>query len=159
MEKRAQLLETRSAIGKLEEGCWRDILAFTWNIITVGGKKDIADMLKATSGMINVAEWEIQRSSLIEQEGNSCWFTFATSIAYCKGKLTLKNGKCSVLFTSVDELIGHEEATLTRRKKGYINKAIKGRKTWLDDRIEKEKELGYKDGNSGVHPHKFSKSD
>ena len=104
----------------LEEGCWRDILAFTWNIITVGGKKDIADMLKATSGMINVAEWEIQRSSLIEQEGNSCWFTFATSIANCKGKLTLKNGKCSVLFTSVDELIGHEEATLTRRKQGYI---------------------------------------
>ena len=127
----------------LEEGCWRDILAFTWNIITVGGKKDIADMLKATSGMINVTEWEIERSSLIEQEGNSCWFTFATSIANCKGKLTLKNGKCSVLFTSVDELIGHEEATLTRRKKGYINKAIKGRKTWLDDRIEKEKELGY----------------
>ena len=127
----------------LEEGCWRDILAFSWNIITVGGKKDIGDMLQATSGKINVVKWEIERSSLIEQGGNSCWFTFATSTANCKGKLTLKDGKCSVLFTSVDELIGHEEATLTRRKKGYINKAIKGRKTWLDEKIEKEKELGH----------------
>ena len=127
----------------LEEGCWRDILAFSWNIITVAGKKDIGDMLQATSGKINVVKWEIERSSLIEQGGNSCWFTFATSTANCKGKLTLKDGKCSVLFTSVDELIGHEEATLTRRKKGYINKAIKGRKTWLDEKIEKEKELGH----------------
>jgi putative flavoprotein involved in K+ transport len=127
----------------LEEGCWRDLLAFSWNIITVEGKKDVVDMLKATSNRVSVAEWEIERSSLIGQDGDSYWFTFSTSIANCKGKLTLKGGKCSVLFTSVDELIGHEEATLTRRKKGYINKAIKGRKTWLDERIEEEKELGY----------------
>ena len=107
----------------LEEGCWRDLLAFSWNIITVEGKKDVADMLKVTSGRISVGEWEIERSSLVEQDGDSYWFTFATSIANCKGKLTLKDGKCSVLFTSVVELIGHEEATLTRRKKGYASNA------------------------------------
>ena len=127
----------------LEEGFWRDLLAFSWNIITVEGKKDVADMLKVTSGRISVGEWEIERSSLIEQDGDSYWFTFATSIANCKGKLTLKDGKCSVLFTSVVELIGHEDATLTRRKEGYINEAIRGRKTWLDERIEEEKKLGY----------------
>ncbi|MBH28288.1 MAG: FAD-dependent oxidoreductase [Chloroflexi bacterium] len=126
----------------LDNACWRDLLAFSWNIITVAGRNDIFEMLNGTCPRIGVIEWKITGEVIEESNETSCWFNFSTPIAKCKGKLSLIDGKCSVLFTSIDELIGHEEAVLSRREIGYVNAAVKDRKTWLDIKSEREQRLG-----------------
>ena len=42
-----------------DNACWRDLLAFSWNIITVAGIDDIANMFKSTAAQVSVQEWEL----------------------------------------------------------------------------------------------------
>ena len=125
-----------------DNACWRDLLAFSWNIITVAGIDDIANMFKSTAAQVSVQEWEIVGDVTHVSNEISCWFTFVTAIAKCKGRLTLVDGRCSVLFTAIEELIGHEEAVCARREIGYVNTPVKGRKSWLEAKLEREQRLG-----------------
>ena len=125
-----------------DNACWRDLLAFSWNIITVAGIDDIANMFKSTAAQVSVQEWEIVGDVTHVSNEISCWFTFVTGIAKCKGRLTLVDGRCSVLFTTIEELIGHEEAVCARREIGYVNTPVKGRKSWLEAKLEREQRLG-----------------
>ena len=135
--------DTERAVNMFTDtGCWRDLLSLSWNIVTVSGKEEIADMFRETSTRIRACEWKIDGNTVSERDGSSSWFTFETEASKCKGKITLIDGKCTVLFTSAMEIKGYEEATLSRRKTGYINEVIKYRKTWLDDRIDEEQRLG-----------------
>ncbi|GIS67657.1 MAG: hypothetical protein CM1200mP6_07250 [Anaerolineaceae bacterium] len=88
------------------------------------GKKDIGDMLRATSGKINVVKWEIERSSLIEQGGNSCWFTFATSTPIARVSL-LKRWKMQRAIYLVDELIGQRRLRLPEGRRDISIKLLK----------------------------------
>ncbi|HCU98343.1 MAG TPA: FAD-dependent oxidoreductase, partial [Chloroflexi bacterium] len=123
--------------------CWRDIVSFTWNIITVSGRRNIVDMVKVTSGWVEVFDWKIVGEIVTEDNLISCWFVFTTSVAQCKGKLSLIDGKCTVFFTVIEELVGHEEPIFARRAVGHVNKAIKGRKTWFEISKEEKSCLGY----------------
>ena len=126
-----------------ELGCWRDLLAFSWNIVTVAGKKEITDMLDVICDRVGSCGWQIEGQVTTEDSEISAWFTFETEVAKCKGRMTLIDDKCTVLFTSVIELKGYEEPTFGRRKAGYLNKVVKNRRTWLDDREGEEQQLGY----------------
>jgi putative flavoprotein involved in K+ transport len=126
-----------------ETGCWRDLLSFSWNIITVTGKEDIGKMFKVTCSRINAWGWKIEGDVIRNGEELSCWFTFETEVSLCKGKLTLIDGRCTVFFTSAMELKGYDERTFARRKPGYINSVVRDRKTWLDCKEDEEGRLGY----------------
>ena len=138
-------LRKHARIGEMfaQKDCWRDIVSFTWNIITVSGRRNIVDMVKVTSGWVEVFDWKIVGEIVTEDNLISCWFVFTTSVAQCKGKLSLIDGKCTVFFTVIEELVGHEEPIFARRAVGHVNKAIKGRKTWFEISKEEKSCLGY----------------
>ena len=60
------------------------------------------------------------------------WFTFETAVGRGKGHVRLKEGKCWTLFTTLQELRGHEEQNDAHgtRPKGVAHGTQEGRLTW-----------------------------
>src|SRR5512139_1815135 len=92
-----------------EECYWRDLVAFTWNIITLEGRDQIAAMVKKQSGSIAPTDFAPDDPALPMTDEAQGWFTFNTATARCRGHVQLREGRAYVLLTSMVELIGHEE--------------------------------------------------
>lgn len=125
-----------------QDGCWRDLLSFTWNIKTMEGPAAIAAMLDATLAAASPSGWKLAREAQVEHGDILAWFTFETPVASCLGRLQLRGGKCRALFTMTDELKGFEERKGRRRPLGVRHMADPGRETWLEERSRRERELG-----------------
>lgn len=143
----ADALEARdsaAALSRFADDCfWRDMLSFTWNIKTLEGKGDIAAMLDATLGDTCPSAWAIEGEARETDSGIEAWFTFETAAAHGRGHLRLKDDdRCWTLLTTMTALKGHEERTGERRAKGVRHGADKGARTWLENRIAEEAELG-----------------
>ena len=123
---------------------WRDLVSFTWNIITMEGKAQIADMLRATLERVKPSNWKLAEDATGDEAMTEAWITFETLVARGKGQLRLKNGKCWTLLTTMVELKGHEEKKGTERVKGVEHGAKKNRENWAEMREREAKELGYK---------------
>ena len=82
------------------DGYWRDLVSFTWNIVTLEGRAAIADMLQARLDDVRPGSF---RSG--DREG---WFTFETAVGRARGHVRLKDGKAWTLFTALMELKGFE---------------------------------------------------
>ncbi len=123
---------------------WRDLVSFTWNIITMEGKAQIADMLGATLERVKPANWKLAEDATGDEAMTEAWIIFETLVARGKGQLRLKNGKCWTLLTTMVELKGHEEKKGTERVKGVEHGAKKNRENWAEMREREAKELGYK---------------
>ena len=138
--------ENAGAVTELfDEDCyWRDLVSFTWNIKTMEGKAQIADMLNATLTMAKPSDWKLAEEATGDEAITEAWLTFETSVSRGKGHLRLKNGKCWTLLTTMVELKGHEERRGTARIKGVEHGALKGRENWTEAREREAKELGYK---------------
>jgi putative flavoprotein involved in K+ transport len=117
-----------------ETSYWRDLVAFTWNIVTFEGRTAIADMLTARLGDV--------RPGLFELESNDGWFTFETGVGRGRGHLRLKDGKASTLFTALTELKGFEEKAGLQREMGTEHGAIRNRTTYSDRRAAQATEFG-----------------
>ncbi len=118
------------------EAChWRDLLAFTWNIVTLDGRPAIAEMLAARVADV--------RPNAFEAGGRGGWFTFETAQGRGKGYLRLKGGKAFTLFTALMELKGFEEKAGPTRESGVQHGAIRNRVTWTDHRRADAAEVGY----------------
>jgi putative flavoprotein involved in K+ transport len=117
-----------------EECWWRDLLAMTWNIVTLEGPGAIADMAAAQAAAIGAHHFALDDPALPLTDANQGWFTFATATARCRGHVQLVEGKARILLTAMTELIGHEEPTGARRPHGLEHRAGKGRKTWAERR-------------------------
>lgn len=128
-----------------EEDCyWRDLVSFTWNIKTMEGKTQIADMLLATLKNVKPSNWKLAEEATGDEVMTEAWITFETSVARGRGHLRLKNGKCWTLLTTMVELKGHEEKKGEARVKGAEHGALKNRENWVEMREREAKELGYK---------------
>ena len=117
-----------------EQGYWRDLVAFTWNIATLEGRAAIAAMLDARLGEVAPRSFEL--------EGNEGWFTFETAVGRGRGHLRLKDGKALTLFTALMELKGFEEKSGPTRDLGVEHGAVRNRTTWTDRRKADAAELG-----------------
>jgi hypothetical protein len=125
------------------ESYWRDLVSFTWNIKTVEGREQIADMLKATLKSVKPSNWQIHGEA---SEGGGlveAWISFETATARGYGHLRLKDGKAWTLLTTMVELKGFEEPSGTRREMGADHGEHANRKNWLERRKEEEERLGY----------------
>ena len=71
------------------------------------------------------------------------WFTFETAVSRGKGQLRLIDGKAWTLLTTIQELKGFEERKRETRPKGVEHGVHAGRKSWLEQRQERERTLGY----------------
>ncbi|MBS0220197.1 MAG: NAD(P)/FAD-dependent oxidoreductase [Proteobacteria bacterium] len=109
-----------------ETSYWRDLVAFTWNIVTFENRNAIADMLKARLGDVRPRSFAV--------EGGDGWFTFETEVGRGRGHLRLKDGKAWTFFTALTELKGFEEKAGFTRELGAEHGAIRNRVTWTDRR-------------------------
>jgi putative flavoprotein involved in K+ transport len=127
----------------LQDCYWRDLLSFTWNLKTAEGQDQIREMLDSTLPSVKPANWTIDGEATEADGITEAWFKFETAIARGNGLLRLKDGKAWTLLTTMVELKGHEEARGETRPKGVEHGPHKGRKTWLENREEEARTLGY----------------
>lgn len=115
-------------------GYWRDLVAFTWNIVTLEGHASIAEMLQA-----RLADVKPRAFKASDRDG---WFTFETAVGRGQGRVVLKDGKAFTLMTAMTELKGFEEKAGPTRPFGTEHGAIRDRVTWTDRREADRGELG-----------------
>ncbi len=127
----------------VDECYWRDLLAFTWDIVTLDGRAAIADMVGQQAGLIGATGFIADDPALPMTDDTQGWFTFTTASARCRGHVQLREGRAHVLLTAMVELIGHEEIGGPRRPDGIAHRAEKGRRTWLDQREQTAETLGH----------------
>ncbi len=119
----------------LAESCyWRDLVAFTWNIVTFESRTAIADMLKARLGDV--------KPDAFEADGTDGWFTFETAVGRGRGQVRLRDGRATTVFTALTELKGFEEKAGARREAGTQHGAVRNRVTWSDRRGADAREIG-----------------
>jgi putative flavoprotein involved in K+ transport len=119
------------------DAAWRDLLAFTWNIVTLDGPARISAMLQDC--LVRTAPTGWHRTGPAEGDGEtvSAWIAFATATAQGTGRLTLRDGLADVLFTAVADLTGHEEARGATRPRGIVHEASRTRETWSEARTRR----------------------
>jgi putative flavoprotein involved in K+ transport len=113
---------------------WRDLVAFTWNIVTFEGHAAITEMLLA-----RLADVKPHAFKASDRDG---WFTFETAVGRGTGRVVLKDGKAFTLMTALTELRGFEEKAGATRPFGTEHGAIRDRVTWTDRRAADRDELG-----------------
>ena len=116
-----------------KETYWRDLISFTWNIITLESKKDISLMLNKTIDKINPENFKIQEMLTSNSDVHEARFTFETITSKCIGHIRLINGKCKTLLTLTDSLKDYEENKGYKRELGTEFGFFKDRKNWLEN--------------------------
>ncbi|WP_370316282.1 NAD(P)-binding domain-containing protein [Sagittula sp.] len=134
------------ATGMFLDDCyWRDLVTFTWNLKTVEGKDQVADMLKHQLDTTKPRGWHLAEGEIPTEEGGvvTAWISFETDLARGYGMIRLKEGKIWTLLTTMVELKGHEEPKGFARPLGAKHGAAKNRPTWKEEREREAKTLGY----------------
>ena len=105
----------------IDQGLWRDILAFTWTIETMSGRAAIAQRLVETGSRTRATGFTIPPARTpprwVTRAGTQCieaLFAFETALGRCNGVLRLvPDGQALrawTLITTMEELKGPEEA-------------------------------------------------
>ncbi|MEO6301195.1 MAG: NAD(P)/FAD-dependent oxidoreductase [Paracoccaceae bacterium] len=134
------------ATAMFQDDCyWRDLVTFTWNIKTVEGREEVADMLRHQLTATKPTNWRIAEGETATEEGGvtTAWISFETAVARGYGLIRLKGGKIWTLLTSMVELKGHEEPLGFDRPLGARHGADKHQPTWAETREAEARELGY----------------
>lgn len=119
----------------LDECYWRDLVAFSWTIITLEGKDAVRRFAMAAIRQGPEMKWRLDGAE--ETDGVvSAWFDFETAEISGRGNVRLRGGRCWTFFTSLSELKGHEERTGRRRAMGTDHRPVRGNKHWPDIREE-----------------------
>jgi putative flavoprotein involved in K+ transport len=126
-----------------DQSFWRDLVSFTWNIVTVEGPAGVADMLRATLDHVDPSGFRTTAEPTETGGVTDVWLEFETAVGRCSGHLRLVEGKAWTLLTTLDELKGHEEPHSERRPMGAEHGANPDRVTWLENREAEAAELGY----------------
>jgi putative flavoprotein involved in K+ transport len=127
-----------------EDSYWRDLVSFTWNIKTMEGRGQIADMLGAQLASATPSNFALDGEASHADGISEGWFTFETGVSRGRGHIRLKGDKCWTLLTTMVELKGHEEHKGPTRDLGVQHGAHTDRETWLERKTREEAELGYK---------------
>jgi len=131
-------------MGLFDADCyWRDLVSFTWNICTQEGPDAIQAMLQERLSEVDPGHFSVEGSPTEADGVIETWFTFETAVSRGRGHLRLRHGRAWTLLTTMTELIGHEEHKGTRRRMGAEHGAHPGRQTWLEQREEEQRNLGY----------------
>lgn len=129
----------------IDNGLWRDILAFTWTIETMSGRAAIAARFAETAPRTQAVDFTIPPTRTpprwVTRAGTQCieaLFAFETRLGRCNGVLRLvadgRTLRAWTLITTMEELKGHEEAfkRLSAQDEGGLRDY--GGPNWLDRR-------------------------
>ena len=125
-----------------DECFWRDLVSFTWNLVTLEGRDKIAAMLAANLDLIAPSGWRLDEDATLGNGVVEAWITFETATARGCGIVRLKQGKAWTLLTVMAELKGHEERKGPTRIKGVDHEGLGKQKNWLERKREAEATLG-----------------
>lgn len=127
-----------------EECYWRDLVLLTWNIKTLEGQGQIADMLAAQLDAAAPVRFALDERDAVEEADGvlSAWIVADTRHARGGGHVRIRDGRIWTLLTAAQELKGHEEPLGTRRPMGAEHGIRRGRQTWLERRRQEAEELG-----------------
>ncbi|MFQ6548987.1 NAD(P)-binding domain-containing protein [Aestuariibius sp. 2305UL40-4] len=134
-----------AATAMFQDDCyWRDLVTFTWNIKTVEGKDQVADMLRRQLAVTKPTGWKVAEGEVPTEDGGvtTAWIEFETEVARGYGLIRLKDGLIWTLLTTMVALKGHEEPKGVQRPLGAKHGAGKNRTTWKEERDKEEAELG-----------------
>ena len=126
----------------VEDCYWRDLVAFTWNIITIEGPEGVGNMLAQTLDRVQPSGFAVTDELGAAGADNESWIKFETSLGRGIGHLRLRDGKAWTLLTTLNDLKGHEEPKHGRRPRGTEHGAVPDRETWLEHRRREAEELG-----------------
>ncbi len=126
-----------------DDGFWRDLVSFTWNIKTVEGPAGVKDMLDHTLGHVKFRGCRTTEPPVEAAGVAEAWIEFETEVGRGRGHLRLRDGKAWTLLTTLSGLKGHEEHAGPGRPKGVEHGADPDRETWLEKREREAAELGY----------------
>jgi putative flavoprotein involved in K+ transport len=135
----------RAAALFAEDGFWRDLVAFTWNLKTFEGRAEISDMLTATLAHVQPTGWKITSGrEPAEAAGiTEAWIDFETAAGRGHGHLRLRDGQAWTLLTTLYELKGYEEPKGPARPKGAEHGVNRDRTSWQEKREHEAQELGF----------------
>ncbi|MHA6262286.1 NAD(P)-binding domain-containing protein [Arenibacterium sp. CAU 1754] len=124
---------------------WRDLVSFTWNLKTMEGRDQVADMLRHQLPLIKPTGWALDETEVPTEEDGvvTAWINFEADLARGYGLVRLRDGKIWTLLTTMVELKGYEEPKGTARPSGAKHGAGKNRTTWKEERESEEANLGY----------------
>ena len=127
------------------ESYWRDLVAFTWNLVTVEHAAGVRDLLQSQLPhvTVNPATFCIAEEPTDEGGVPTAWFAFETGVGRGRGLLRLQDGKAWTLLTTLEELKGFEEPLNGRRPKGVEHGSTAGRQSWTESREDEARTLGY----------------
>lgn len=128
-----------------DEGFWRDLVSFTWNIKTLEGKSGIKAMLDTCNANTNSSNWTISEPPTEADGIVEAWLTFETDVALGLGHVRLREGKAFTLLTTMVDLKGFEVEQGRNRGKGVEHGESVGRKNWLEKRQDETASLGYEE--------------
>lgn len=126
-----------------EDGYWRDLVSFTWNIKTLEGRTAIRNMIDETVSHIRPTNWQLEEDATEKDGVIDAWITFDTAVAKGRAYLRLRDGLSWTFLTTMVELTDYPEKRNKRRPKGAEHGANKNRQTWLEKRQHEETTLGY----------------
>jgi putative flavoprotein involved in K+ transport len=126
-----------------EQSFWRDLIAFSWNIVTVEGPAGVRSLLEGTLETARPTGWRTTEEPTEADGITTAWIAFETAVGRGNGLLRLRDGKAWTLLTALYELKGHEEPAHDRRPMGAEHGVNRERNTWLERREQEAAELGY----------------
>jgi putative flavoprotein involved in K+ transport len=122
---------------------WRDLVSFTWNLITVEGRDGVADLLRDTLEHTDPTGFRVTAPPVETDGVTEAWLAFETATGRGTGHLRLHaDNRAWTLLTTLDELKGHEEPAGARRPKGVDHGVHADRVTWRERRAAEVAELG-----------------
>jgi len=126
----------------LDTCLWRDLLSFSWNVVTTEGLQAVTRMLSATWARTAPHGWCHDGAAMSADGVTEGWFSFETASGRGLGHVRLREGRAFTLFTTLRELNGFEERKGENRARGVEHGAIRNRKSWADLRAHEQAELG-----------------
>ncbi|MGU3294813.1 NAD(P)/FAD-dependent oxidoreductase [Williamsia sp. M5A3_1d] len=138
----------RVVSGFVTDCFWRDLVAMTWNLTTMEGHDQLADMLTARLPEADPSGFVTAEPATADGDVVSAFIEFETATGRGKGHLRLRRGDDGVdrgwtLLTTLRELKGFEEPQGTRRVKGAVHGQSEDTRSWAERRADEERELGY----------------
>ncbi|KAL8967888.1 MAG: hypothetical protein Q9197_005177 [Variospora fuerteventurae] len=137
----------------IRDSYWRDLLCSSWDYHTHHGLLKISSALKSQNKQCRLRSLEIDASSEIKKpsvcdidfsgeiKGVQAFLTVKTDVGSGRGLVKLvpdttdaASWKAFTLFTTLEELKGHEESTCARRPTGVDHGAHPGRLNWQQRR-------------------------
>ena len=125
-----------------DDGYWRDLVSFSWNITTAEGNARLRQMIEGAVIPAKPSGWQLEGEAGETDGVTEGWIRFETAVARGYGHLRLNGGKAWTLLTTMTELKGYEEHKGPTRDMGTEHVARRGSKTWLEQRQQEEADLG-----------------